>query len=429
MTRRKIGLALAGGGPLGAIWEIGSLTAIDEALVGLDLVDCDVFVGVSSGAVVAAGLANGLTPRVMHQTFVGDERADNPFEPDKLLQPALDEYLRRAATLPQLVAKVAKKYFEAPLSGGLLESLRQLSHVLPTGLFDNAPIGRYMSQILSAGGRTDDFRKLHRQLFIVGTDLDTSEAIAFGSHGWDDVPISRAVQASAALPGLYPPVKIHGHHFVDGALVKTLHASLALREGADLLLCVNPLVPFDTVAAAHHTHRKPISLVELGLPTVLSQTFRSIIHSRMGTAMSRYGLEYPDADILLFEPRRDDEEMFFTNIFSYAERHRLLEHAYQATRSDLRRRYDELAAVLERHGLGLDDAVLNDASRTINGSEKPLSSRNARALRRTASQLDQALDALSSSLDALTPPRPRAKRRRAATGPARVDSALPGASS
>ena len=30
-------------------------------------------------------------------------------------------------------------------------------------------------------------------------------AVRFGSPGWDDVPISRAIQASAALPGLYPP--------------------------------------------------------------------------------------------------------------------------------------------------------------------------------------------------------------------------------
>ena len=34
------------------------------------------------------------------------------------------------------------------------------------------------------------------------------------------MPISRAVEASCALPGLYPPVEIDGEFFVDGALVK-----------------------------------------------------------------------------------------------------------------------------------------------------------------------------------------------------------------
>jgi NTE family protein len=39
------------------------------------------------------------------------------------------------------------------------------------------------------------------------------------------------VQASAALPGLFPPVEIDDQYYVDGALKKTMHASVALDEG------------------------------------------------------------------------------------------------------------------------------------------------------------------------------------------------------
>ena len=60
--KKKIGLALAGGGPLGAMYEIGVLMALDEALVGLDLNDIDIYVGVSAGSFITAGLANQLTP-------------------------------------------------------------------------------------------------------------------------------------------------------------------------------------------------------------------------------------------------------------------------------------------------------------------------------------------------------------------------------
>ena len=35
----RVGLALAGGGPLGSIYEIGALTALAESLDGLDLND------------------------------------------------------------------------------------------------------------------------------------------------------------------------------------------------------------------------------------------------------------------------------------------------------------------------------------------------------------------------------------------------------
>lgn len=57
----KVGLALAGGGPEGSIYEIGAIRALDEALEGLDFNRLPVYVGVSAGAFIAACLANGLT--------------------------------------------------------------------------------------------------------------------------------------------------------------------------------------------------------------------------------------------------------------------------------------------------------------------------------------------------------------------------------
>jgi len=85
--------------------------------------------------------------------------------------------------------------------------------------------------------------------------------------------------------------------------------------------------------------------------TVLSQTFRSLIHSRMRVGMERYAREYPDADVVLFEPARDDEVIFFANMFSYADRRRLAEHAYRHTLSELRRRADELNPVFASCGI------------------------------------------------------------------------------
>jgi predicted acylesterase/phospholipase RssA len=172
------------------------------------------------------------------------------------------------------------------------------------------------------------------------------------------------VQASTALPGLFPPVRIEGRHYVDGVLKKTLHASVALRHGARLVLCINPLVPYD--ADPHVQDGEPgARLADAGLPLVLSQTFRSIIHSRMQVGMERYRGEYRDADVVLFEPDRHDREMFFTNIFSYASRRRLAEHAYQKTRQELRRRREELAPILARHGIELDVRGMTDPERRL----------------------------------------------------------------
>ena len=187
--------------------------------------------------------------------------------------------------------------------------------------------------------------------------------MTFGAPGFDHVPISRAVEASAALPGYFPPVQVDGRHYVDGALLKTLHASAALKEGVKLLFAINPLVPYKAELQLPEAEAK--SLAEEGLVTVLSQMFRSLIYSRMKVGMERYRHQYPDADIILFEPRRDDREMFFTNVFSYADRRRLCEHAYQQTREDLLRRAASLKPVLARHGIALDEAVLRDKSRTL----------------------------------------------------------------
>ena len=41
----KIGLALAGGGPLGAVYELGTLSALADALEGVDFNALEVYVG------------------------------------------------------------------------------------------------------------------------------------------------------------------------------------------------------------------------------------------------------------------------------------------------------------------------------------------------------------------------------------------------
>ena len=370
-TRRStIGLALAGGGPVGGIYEVGAMAALAEALDGLDFNEFDIYVGVSSGAFIAAAVANRLAPSSLARMLVEDD-TEEVFDPEMLLRPALGEYFRRALSVPVLFWTALRQYLSDPWHLRLIEAFQGLSHAIPTGVFNNAGIDQLLRRLFSSGGRSNDFRQLDHRLFIVATDLDTGESIPFGAPGYDDIPISVAVQASAALPGLFPPVLVGERYFVDGALIKTLHASVALQEGADLVLCINPLVPFDSRLVARRTPPQgnlalaPDHLVEGGLPVVLAQTFRAIIHSRMRTGMERYRLEFKGKDVILFEPTRDDVDMFFTNVFSYRGRRRLCEHAYQRTRSELYRRRHELRPILERHGIGLNLGVLKDHSRSL----------------------------------------------------------------
>lgn len=374
----KIALALAGGGPLGAIYEIGALCALQDSLLGLDFNRLQHYVGVSAGGFIAAGLANGITPQQLFTLFIEDrKRQTEIFDPAVLLRPAFAEFFSRSLLLPELMVGMAWQSTVGRKS--LMRALERLSPSLPTGLFSNAQIHTELSRLFARPGRSNDFRQLKSRLTLVATHLDSSTAVAFGRPGWDHVPISRAVQASAALPGLFPPVEIDGQHFVDGALIKTMHASVALDEGVDLMLCLNPLVPFDATAPAMASQRimpwtaaEPIPrIAEGGLPSVLSQTFRSLIHSRMVLGLKNYEQAYPNTDIILIEPNHRDPELYLANTFSYSQRRHLAEHAYQQTRQMLRSNQTNLAAKFAYHGITLNHRRLDDTQAHLCAPKHP----------------------------------------------------------
>lgn len=394
----KIGLALAGGGPEGAIYEIGVLRALDEALEGVDLTDLHVYVGVSSGAFINANLANDITTAQMCRAIVSQEPGEHPFVPETFLTPASKELRKRSRMIPRLLADGLRDYVANFRQRTLFDTLFRLSQALPVAVFDNEPIREYLEKIYNMKGRTDDFRLLGKRLIVVAADLDSGQAVRFGEPGLDHVPISQAAQASGALPGLYPPVEIDGRYYVDGILLKTLHASVALEAGANLVICVNPIVPVDTVRAVQAGIMKRGNLLDRGLPTVLSQTFRTVIHSRLELGMAAYEQRFKGSDVVLIQPERDDYLMFFTNIFSFADRRTVCEHAYDSTRRYLLANYDRLAAVFSRHGLTLRRDVLEQ--------ERNLWTEAWEGRRRTAEQKSghetvRRLDDVLSRLEAL----------------------------
>jgi NTE family protein len=392
-SQRRIALALAGGGPLGAFYELGALHALSECTEGLHLAALYGYVGVSSGSILAAALANGITTAEMVRLFfVEDEASDFPLTPGVLMRPAFGEYVSRALRIPALLTQALKQLAADPLRQNWATVTSPLARAIPTGVFDNRPFEQYLRDLLSRDGRSNDFRQLPTRLRIVATDLNSGEEVRFGEEGCDDVPISEAIRASTALPGLYTPVRFNGRTYVDGALLRTVHASLMLEEGADLVISVNPLVTFD--ASRHRGHRVG-DLAEEGLTAVMGQTFRALIQSRMKIGMARYRDKYPNSDRMLFEPNRDDEVMFFTNVFRYVERRRLANHAYQQTRHDLIAHAGELSPMLARHGISLRFDRLEDASRGIDTCVAPL--RCGTAL---TSQLDRTLERLSDWVEA-----------------------------
>lgn len=362
--RRPIGLALAGGAAGGAIYEIGALRALDEAIPDLEMNDLDIYVGVSAGAFLASCLANGLSTAQMCRAIIKPEPGEHPFVPEMFFQPAAGEMGRRLLRVPGLLAEALSGYFTGR-ERRLRDALTLLGRSLPVAIFQNDPIREYIRRIFSIKGRTDDFRQLPRALRVIATDLESAQSTRFGEPGNDQVSISRAVQASTALPGLYPPVEIDGRLYVDGILRKTMHASAALEWGAELVFCINPIVPVDARKGIQQNEVPPGLIVDRGLPAVLSQTMRTLINSRMHLGLKAYESRYPDAEVVLLEPARDDYESFFSNIFTFRSRRAVCERAYQTTRRNLLSRRETLAPKLAEHGLHLDLDFLRDPNQRL----------------------------------------------------------------
>lgn len=398
--RPKIGIALAGGGFLGATYELGALAALSEAVDGLDLTRLDSYVGVSAGAFVAACLANGIGVHEMVRMYVESDGGPESFDPALLLRPDWTSYLHALDRLPGHLAESAQGGVRG-LAGGLKGAgwavVEKGLRSLPLGLLDSNVAEAKLASLFAQAGRSNDFRKLNTTLRIVATDLERGEPVEFGAKGHDDVPITRAVSASSAVPGLFRPVRINGHSYVDGALTKTLHASVALDQGARLVLCVNPLVPYGMPAG--HPHPKG-QAVTASLSTVLRQTIRTVIRSRMTVGLEKYRITHPQAKILLIEPSREDADTFFTNIFNLSNRRRLCEHAYQSTRVNLLARYDELAPLFMQFGYHLNREILSQPGLELVRGVPPVDQAwmRSRKLGRTHRQLSLVLDDLERHL-------------------------------
>jgi predicted acylesterase/phospholipase RssA len=330
----------------------------------------------------------------MVRMFVEDAEAS--LDPSTMMRPPLDQWWEALRTAPAAAGEAFRAELDEGMRGPraiLWRAFERVARRLPAGLLDARPAERTLQRLFAEPGRTNDFRALRAALRVVATDIDTGAPVAFGGPGYDRVPISRAVLASSALPGVFPPVRIDGRYFVDGALNKTLHASVALDEGVGLLFCVNPLVPYASPPTA-----QPGRVARAGLGAILAQSLRTMIRSRMTAGLAKYGVTHPEARIVLFEPRSDDTAIFFTSIFTVSSRRRVCEHAYQQTRLELRTRSEALSAQLGPYGMALNRGILEDHALTLVRTTPPPVPRRAGGLEDTTLRLRHTLDDLERSL-------------------------------
>jgi NTE family protein len=346
----KTALVLGGGGFTGGVYEIGALRALDLLSVSHTINQFDVYVGTSAGAFVAAAVANGITPEQMMQAIVRQGPDQLPdARANALLRPNYREFVTRGVRLPLKLLSLARMLSRELGQVSGMDIVLALAEALPTGLYTGGGLERYVRDVLSQAGRTDDFRDLDVELYLTGTDLDSCERVVFGAEGLDDVPISKAVTASCAVPMVYKPVEIKDRVYVDGGLVSTTNIDIAVDAGAKFVVVVNPLVPFVGDMSDSSSSRHRVS--EMGFPQIGYQAFKLLAHQRLHELARGWEDRYPGVDIVLIEPDPNDELMFQTGVMSFTSRVEIARHGFESVTLHLAADYPRFKQICAKHGI------------------------------------------------------------------------------
>ena len=232
------GLVLGGGGLVGMAYHAGALKALSEW--GIDPGAFDLVIGTSAGSVLGAYLRAGWTADEFYD-YAHGTHPESVSDPEAQRQEVRDIFVPLWHSRPERIRRGVGSAFAAVSSRGYWRaaargrepgpSLRQL---FPAGMYSTAKTRERLYADLppewpEAG------------IYICTADLYTGERVAFGSPGAPAAPYPDAVLASTAIPGVFPPVKIGGRHYVDGGVRSATSLDLAVGAGCESIVCVAPL--------------------------------------------------------------------------------------------------------------------------------------------------------------------------------------------
>jgi len=358
-VKSKTALVLAGGGLTGAVYEIGALRAIDDLLIDLSVNDFDIYVGTSAGALVNSFLANGVSPEEMFSVMDGSNKEISAIEQRHIFHLNVNDYLNWGIHLPGKLMQSWSYYLRHVSNMTFFDFIWSLGVALPAGLYDGLGLEAYIRDAFEALGLPNNFNKLTKELYIIATDLDCGERAIFGPRHLE-APISMAVAASSAIPVVYKPIRIGNHEYIDGGFRGTASIDLAIERGARLIVCINPLVPFDSTRPddldADLGNENHISLG--GIPSVTGQTLRIFSYAGLHYHVKQVRRAHPQVDIILVEPQQDDYEMSYNNIMRYSTRLHIAHHGFETVTYDLAKDYPLYKEVLSRHGIRVSRRLL-----------------------------------------------------------------------
>jgi NTE family protein len=257
MISRPDVLVLGGGGVLGEAWMMGVLAGIEDA-TAIDLRRCEYFVGTSAGAIVAAHLVAGKSPR--RPSTLGTELEVAASRPVNSLANVAISAARRAGAW----ALAAGASF-APLAlglaapgGALLRATMLRALPRPQDTLDD------LRRDVEQSGATFDGR-----LRVSAVDRRNGRRVMFGSPRAPHASVAEAVAASCSVPWLFAPVRIAGRDYVDGGVWSATNLDAAPAGLQTHVLCLNPTANIvgthSVLALIRNVARSAVSIEALAL--------------------------------------------------------------------------------------------------------------------------------------------------------------------
>ena len=317
--RSRHALALAGGGVLGGMYEVGAVSALEEGLNGAGRFD--VYVGCSAGAVVASLLANGVPASEIFRVI--DQDIDDPLNFRRNAVYASDAFRHAAGRFGRLLWAVGKNAVKG-LRGSVPDMLAHAERDLPAGFFDLRALERFMREAFERRGLTNSFGALEPTLFIPAVDIDRAQRVVFGHGELRQVPISHAVAASSAIPGFFEPYAIDGRDYVDGGVGWSGHADLAAEAGARVVVVINPLVP--------NYESGVVPLRSRGLYSIMEQAGRIYSQNLLQLGLTSLRVKYPRTEFFLIQPSQAGAPMFGPSM-GFAASRAALRLGYESTKT------------------------------------------------------------------------------------------------
>ncbi len=362
----KTALILAGGGIMGAAYEIGCLAALDRLFCpGFSTRRFETYIGISAGSVIAALIANRIDAGGLFKTIARNERTVFNWRRRDVYRFDWWAVLSSLGSLPCNLLRVMQHYRKNDWEFNLSDLPHLLHEQFPAGLFSLNPLQSYLCNSFYNEGLCDDFSRLGRELLIPAYDLDSGERVVFGSAEHQELHICQAITASSAIPFFFQPYRIGQKAYVDGSTGRVSHIDIAIEKGARLIVLVNPRVPFrndqDITCLPSLSYGKCSQIDELGILFTWEQAKRIECREKLLLALNYYQETNPDIDILLFEPGDDEALLFFQGPMSISARTQVMHYGYQLTLSEMKGNYQKFAKIFARHGIQTTEKHLDKA--------------------------------------------------------------------